>query len=105
MKAVIFVFLFWPKYLLFNKIFIRILQLVFFRVFYCLSFLLVLGYFYGRPCESKLGSCYTLVWLEISLLISLLLLYIYVYMTEIEAVAGCYLVYKLTVSHFTSTIY
>ena len=43
---------------------------------YALSFLLVLSYFYGRPSESKLGSCYTLVWLEISLLISPLLLYI-----------------------------
>ena len=45
-------------------------------IYICASSLLPMLYIYGRPCESKLGSCYTFVWLVISLLTSLLLLYI-----------------------------
>ena len=47
--------------------------------FLCASSFLPMFYIYGRPCESKLGSCYTFLWLVISLLTSLLLLYISIY--------------------------
>ena len=77
MKAVCIYFYFGRNICDFNKIFNRVHQLEFSVCFEPFTYAI---YIYGRPCESKFGSCYTFIWLVISLLTSLLLLYIYLYL-------------------------
>ena len=66
--------------LLYRYILIKFLTVYTSWSFLCVSSLLPVLYIYGRPCESKLASCYTFVWLVTSLLTSLLLLYISIYL-------------------------
>ena len=64
------------NYFAFYKIFIHVFQLEFFRVLNSLSFYLYIVILTGDPVNPSLDPVTHLVWLEISLLISLLLLYI-----------------------------